>query len=77
MNPETIKVLLSVFRQAVDALPPDQQNEQGRTALAARILALSECGEGDPKVLLSGALAWACNGRQDDPPPMRRVEWLI
>lgn len=77
MDPETITVLLSVFRQAVDALPPDQQNEEGRTALAARILALWECGERDPNELLSAALAWACNRRQDDPPPMDHVEWLV
>ena len=77
MDPETIKVLLSVFRQAADALPQDQQNEEGRMALAARILALSECGEGDPNVLLSAALAWACSGCQDDPPPMDHVEWLV
>jgi hypothetical protein len=72
MNPETINELLFVFRKAVDALPPHQQCEEGRMALAARILALSECGESDPDVLLSAALAW--NLEKNEPPPMAHIE---
>jgi hypothetical protein len=73
VNPDFVAILVSVFRQAVTALPPEQQTEEGRLALAARIMTLAECGECDPDRLLTKAVTWA-NGAYRN--KIRTLAWL-
>jgi hypothetical protein len=64
MNEETVGILLAVYRQAKTCLPFDQQTEQGRAALAARIFALAKADEHTTFSLLSAAIVGARQERQ-------------
>lgn len=59
MDSKNAAALIFAYRQAISSLPPDQQTNEGRMALAARILALAEAGETDPAKLVSRSLSWA------------------
>ena len=50
-DPETIEILQSALERAVDALPANERTANARARLAARILALANTGERDPRVL--------------------------
>jgi hypothetical protein len=55
-DPETLRVLQSVFEEAAAALPADERSEQRRMDLASRILSLASSGETDPVRLRTAAL---------------------
>jgi hypothetical protein len=65
MDPEILAVLIAVFHQAEARLPPARQTEEGRSALAARILTLTKAGERDPDRLRIEALSWAARPHDD------------
>jgi hypothetical protein len=66
MDPEILAVLIAVFPQAEARLPPARQTEEGRSALAARILVLAKAGVRDPDRLRIEALSWADHARDND-----------
>ena len=56
MTGQTVDILLAVYRQAKASLPSDQQTDQGRAALAARIFSLADEGERNVYKLISAAI---------------------
>jgi hypothetical protein len=55
-DPETLRVLQSVFEEVAATLPNDAQTEERKMVLASRILALASNGEADPVRLRTAAL---------------------
>jgi hypothetical protein len=58
-DPDTLRVLQSVFEDAVAALPCDQRTHERKTLLASRIFYLASSGETDPIRLRTAALLHA------------------
>ena len=55
-DPDTLRILQTVFEEAAAALPSDQQTQERKAILASRILCLAWMGETDPVRLRTAAL---------------------
>jgi hypothetical protein len=55
-DPDTLRILQSVFDEAAAALPDHEQTPERKAVLASRILSLALSGETDPVRLRTAAL---------------------
>ena len=70
MTEKTVDILIAAYRQAKANLPFDQQTDEGRAALVARIFSLAEDGEHNVYKLISAAV----KGGDVKPPAQNRSE---